>query len=150
MRTLIVGIGALGGIISARLIAAGDRVWMATRTPEAAAKLMASGLRVNGTAGALFVDTAEVRPLADYFSADAFDLIVLATKARDAIEVAPKLSEMLAPGGTLLPIQNGGVSQMLADQLGEERVLACFVEEHEVGQLFGHGHRLWPPTCSSE
>ncbi|MBV8586269.1 MAG: NAD(P)-binding domain-containing protein, partial [Verrucomicrobia bacterium] len=123
MRTLIVGIGALGGIISARLIAAGDRVWMATRTSEAAAKLMASGLRVNGTAGALFVDTAEVRPLADYFSADAFDLIVLATKARDAIEAAPKLSEMLAPGGTLLPIQNGGVSQMLADQLGVERVL---------------------------
>jgi 2-dehydropantoate 2-reductase len=123
MRTLIVGIGALGGIISARLIAAGDRVWMATRTPEAAAKLRASGLQVTGIGDAVSVNPTEVRPLADYFAADSFDLIVLATKASDAIEAVPKLSEMLAPGSTLLPIQNGGVSQMLVDLLGEERVL---------------------------
>ena len=122
-RTLIVGIGALGGIISARLIAAGDRLCMATRTPEAAAKLKVCGLRVTGIGGAVSVDPTEVHPLADYFAADPFDLIVLATKARDAIEAAHKLSEMLVPGGSLLPIQNGGVSQLLADQLGEERVL---------------------------
>jgi 2-dehydropantoate 2-reductase len=29
------------------------------------------------------------------------------------------LSGLLEPGGTLLPIQNGGVPQMLGDRLGE-------------------------------
>ena len=58
------------------------------------------------------------RPLDEYLTGR-FDLIVLATKAHDTIEVASKLSGLLEPDGTLLPIQNGGVPQMLGDRLGE-------------------------------
>lgn len=65
------------------------------------------------------VETVEVAPIDEYLTGSRFDLIVLATKAHDAIEVAPKLSGLLEPGGTLLPIQNGGVPQMLGDRLGE-------------------------------
>ena len=54
---------------------------------------------------------------------DKFDLIVLATKAHDALEIAPLLSTLLTPGGTLLCIQNGGVSQILSDRLGSDVVL---------------------------
>src|SRR5437588_664800 len=36
VRTLIVGIGALGGTIATRAMAAGLPVWLATRTPESA------------------------------------------------------------------------------------------------------------------
>jgi ketopantoate reductase len=46
MRTLIVGVGALGGLVAARLRAAGSPVWLATRDAESAARLKASGLRV--------------------------------------------------------------------------------------------------------
>jgi 2-dehydropantoate 2-reductase len=119
MRTLIVGIGALGGLIAARLRAAGSPVWLATRSAESAAKLNASGLRLTGVGGAVSVETVEVAPLDEYLTGSRFDLIVLATKAHDAIEVASKLSGLLEPGGTLLPIQNGGVPQMLGDRLGE-------------------------------
>jgi 2-dehydropantoate 2-reductase len=48
MRTLIVGIGALGGLIAARLRAAGAPVWLATRNDESAARLKEYGLRVTG------------------------------------------------------------------------------------------------------
>ncbi len=44
MRTLIVGVGALGGLVAARLRATGSPVWLATRNAESAAKLKASGL----------------------------------------------------------------------------------------------------------
>jgi 2-dehydropantoate 2-reductase len=71
----------------------------------------------------LFIEAGEVAPLAEYSVPEAFDLIVLATKAQDAIDVAPSLMPLLAPGGTLLPIQNGGVAQMLASRLGDECVL---------------------------
>ena len=37
--------------------------------------------------------------------------------------MAPSLVRLLAPGGTLLPVQNGGVPQMLASRLGDECVL---------------------------
>lgn len=123
MRTLIVGVGALGGLVAARLRATGSPVWLATRNAESAAKLKASGLRVTGVGGALSVEVPEVAPVDEYRTGDAFDLIVLATKANDAIEVAPGLSRLLEPGGTLLPIQNGGVAQTLADRLGDGRVL---------------------------
>jgi 2-dehydropantoate 2-reductase len=71
----------------------------------------------------LSTEAGEVAPLAEYSVPGAFDLIVLATKAQDALDVAPSLVRLLAPGGTLLPIQNGGVPQMLASRLGERCVL---------------------------
>jgi 2-dehydropantoate 2-reductase len=119
MKTLIVGAGALGGIIGARLLAAGASVSLATRNATSAEEIKASGLRVTGIGGDLSIETGEVAPLADYSVSGSFDLIVLATKAQDAIDVAPSLVRLLAPGGTLLPVHNGGVAQILARQLGD-------------------------------
>jgi 2-dehydropantoate 2-reductase len=123
MKTLIVGAGALGGIIGARLLAAGASVSLATRSAAAAEEIKASGLRITGIGGDLCTAAGEVASLAEYSVPGIFDVIVLATKAQDAIDVAPSLVRLLAPGGTLLPIQNGGVPQMLASRLGERYVL---------------------------
>ena len=117
MKTLVVGIGALGGLIAARLRAAGSPVWLATRNAAQADRLRGSGLRVTG-AGAVTVQATAIAPLDAYAADNGFDLVVLATKANDAIEAAPKLSRLLGPNATLLPIQNGGVPQMLAQRLG--------------------------------
>src|SRR5262249_42076056 len=118
MKTLIIGIGALGGLIAARLRAAGAPVWLAARDAEQADRLRASGLRVTGVGGAVAVQATAIAPLDAYGADDRFDLVVLATKAHDAIEAAPKLSLLLGQNATLLPIQNGGVPQMLAERLG--------------------------------
>jgi 2-dehydropantoate 2-reductase len=123
MRTLIVGAGALGGVIATRLAAAGASVCVATRTAEAAAQLASSGLTVTGVGGAARVRAQEVAPLRSYDPARAFDLGVLATKAHDAIVAAPQCAALLGEGGTLLPIQNGGVAEVLAERLGDVRVL---------------------------
>jgi 2-dehydropantoate 2-reductase len=123
MRTLIVGVGALGGVIAARLRAAGAEVWLATRTAEAAARLESTGLCVTGVGGAVRVGGAGVAPLDAYGPADPFDLVLLATKAGDAVAAAPRLPALLGPDGTLLPIQNGGVAQLLAERLRDPRVL---------------------------
>jgi 2-dehydropantoate 2-reductase len=68
MRTLIVGIGALSGLIAARLRAAGSPVWLATRNAESAARPKASGLQVTGVGGAVSVETVEVAPLDEYLT----------------------------------------------------------------------------------
>src|SRR5260370_4803133 len=118
MKTLIIGMGALGGMIAARVRAAGLPVWIATRDAEQADRLRASGLRVTGMGSAVNVQATAIAPLDAYAAHDGFELVVLATKAHDAIEAAPKLSLLLGPNATLLPIQNGGVPQMLGDRLG--------------------------------
>ena len=123
MKTLVVGAGALGGIIGARLLAVGASVSLATRNATSAEEIKASGLRVTGIGGDLYTAAGEVTSLAEYSVPGTFDLIVLATKAQDAIDVAPSLVRLLAPGGTLLPIQNGGVPLTLASRLGERYVL---------------------------
>lgn len=121
MRTLIVGMGALGGTIATRAVDARMPVWLATRTAESARLLRSSGLRVSGIGGVAVASEVHVAALEEY--QDKFDLIVLATKAHDALEIAPFLSTLLTPGGTLLCIQNGGVSQILSDRLGSDVVL---------------------------
>lgn len=122
-KILVVGAGALGGIIAARLRASGHTVWIATKDAQAAARLKATGLHVSGVGGAVSVELAEIAPLDAYRESNAFDLVVLATKAREAMLVAPELVGMLGAGGVLLPIQNGGVAQALADCLGQDRIL---------------------------
>src|ERR1041384_7544262 len=126
MQILIVGIGALGGTIPARALRAGLPVRLAARNTESAEVLRRSGLRVSGIGGEVRADAIDVAAIEDYGKRGQFDLILLATKAQDTLEVAPRALRLLAPGGVMLPIQNGGVARMLADGLGEGRILGGF------------------------
>lgn len=134
---MIVGVGAIGGVVAARMRASGAPVYLATRSVESAAALRSSGLSVNGVGGSVSVPADHVAPLASYLDADPFDLIVLATKARDAVDAAPSLVTMLRDQGTLLPIQNGGVAQWLAERHG-----ACVL-----GGLSNLGATMLAPGC---
>jgi len=122
MRILIVGIGALGGTIATRALSAGVEVCLATRT-EASAKILRSGLKVSGVGGEASAVPARVAVIEAYEPLEKFDLILLATKAHDALASAPALTHLLTPRGILLPIQNGAVAQMLADSHGCGRVI---------------------------
>jgi 2-dehydropantoate 2-reductase len=123
MRILIVGIGALGGVIATRLRAAGIPVHLAVRSPDSAARLKAVGLTVTGAGGEVSAIAEAVEPLDAYVGGAPFDLIVLATKAQDALAAAAVLPGMLADDGALLLIQNGFVAQMIADRLKDPRVV---------------------------
>src|SRR3954471_2989093 len=121
MRTLIVGLGALGGTIATRALAAGMPVSLAARTAASASLLRSRGLRVSGVGGAAAAGRIQVKALEEY--REKFDLILLATKAHEALEISPLLATLLAPAGTLLSIQNGGVSQLLFERLGGKALL---------------------------
>jgi 2-dehydropantoate 2-reductase len=126
MQILIVGIGALGGTIAAHAIRTGLSVRLAARNTDSAKALRRSGLRVSGIGGEVRAHAIDVAAIEDYGNGDQFDLILLATKAQDTLEVAPRVLLLLAPGGVMLPIQNGGVARVLADGLGEDRILGGF------------------------
>jgi len=123
MRTLVVGIGALGGTVAARALSNGMPVWLATRNAASARALRGSGLKVSGVGGTAEASVVPVAAIEEYRKTDKFELILLATKAHDALEIAPFLSSLLISNGTILPIQNGGVSQILAERLGGRVVL---------------------------
>src|SRR2546423_12309631 len=118
---LIVGIGALGGTIAARGIRTGLPVRLAARNTDSAEELRRSGLRVSGIGGEVRADVIDIAAIEDYGKGYQFDLILLATKAQDTLEVAPRVLRLLAPGGGMLPIQNGGGGRGGAGGFGEDR-----------------------------
>src|SRR2546425_4704556 len=123
MQMLIVGIGALGGTIAARALRTGLPVQLAARNTESAEVLRRSGLRVSGIGGEVRADVIDIAAVEDYGKGDQFDLILLATKAQDTLEVAPRVLRLLAPGGVMLPIQNGGGARGVSGGVGGDKSL---------------------------
>src|SRR5262249_62048988 len=89
LRTLIIGAGALGGLIGARLAATGAQVSFAVRDRASAERLRQAGFRVSGVGGPVIVPASEVTALDEVQAAPELDLVVLATQAPDAMETPP-------------------------------------------------------------
>lgn len=103
MRIAIVGAGAVGGYLAAKLAAAGAQVELVARGPQLEA-IRASGLRVTGA------ETLVARPRAAASIADLApcDLLVTAVKAYAIPAIAPDIARALdSGGGTWLCAVNG-------------------------------------------
>jgi 2-dehydropantoate 2-reductase len=79
MRTWIIGAGALGGLIGARLAATGARVSFAVRDRASAERLRQAGFRVSGVGGPVTVAAPDVAALDEVPVRPEADLVVLAT-----------------------------------------------------------------------
>jgi len=104
MKIAIAGLGAIGGLLAARLAAAGHTVSALARGATLAA-LREHGVRVRSAGGA---ETAQ--PIAASDSAAALgpqDLVVIALKGPALIDVATTLAPLLGPQTLVLPAMNG-------------------------------------------
>jgi len=110
-RILIVGVGALGGTIATRALNAGVSVFMAVRNDEMARSLRFSGLRISGAGAPIIVPAVKIATIEQYRGIEKFNFILLATKAHEALELAPQLLDLLQPAGAIVSLQNGCVRQ---------------------------------------
>jgi 2-dehydropantoate 2-reductase len=123
MRTLIVGAGATGGFFGGRLAQIGRDVTFLVR-PARAEKLRRDGLEIisphgDATIHANLITAAELRA-----RPQAFDLIILATKAYALKRALDDLAPAVGPGTTILPLLNGMRQlDMLDARFGVERVI---------------------------
>ncbi len=126
-RVLIIGGGAIGGFLAARLARARVQVALAGRPKTAAAARAQGGVRLVETDGRDEVVPLDVYPsIAEALAqAQPFDLFILAVKAYHTEEAA---QEVLAAGGDgvpLLSMQNGvGNEETLARVLPTSPILA--------------------------
>jgi len=104
MKIAIVGLGAIGGLLAARLAAAGHTVCALARGATLAA-LREHGVRVRSAGGA---ETAQRIAASDSAAAlGPQDLVVIALKGPALNEVAPTLAPLLGPETLVLPAMNG-------------------------------------------
>ncbi|MGH8137533.1 MAG: 2-dehydropantoate 2-reductase [Steroidobacteraceae bacterium] len=156
MKIAIIGVGAIGGYVGARLALAGEDVTFIARGANLEA-LQARGIRLimaDGTEQHL----PQVQATADYAAAGPQDLVILAMKAHQVEAVAPEVPKLLGPDTVVVPMQNGipywyfygypgalaGTRVQSVDPQGligshipAERVIGCVV--YPAAELVAHG-----------
>lgn len=121
---VIWGAGAIGGTIGAYWARAGIDVLLVDREEEHVNACQRSGLSIEGP-----VDTFKVLVPATTPQRlqGQFTRIVLAVKAHHTAEALEALAPHLAEEGYVLSAQNGLNEIEIADQIGEDRTMGCFV-----------------------
>jgi 2-dehydropantoate 2-reductase len=104
MKICVVGAGAIGGLLGARLARAGEEVTLVARGPQLAA-LQASGLRFIEEDGSEF--TVSPRAVPTIRDAGPQDLIILGMKAHQVAAVVPDLPAACHSQTIILTAQNG-------------------------------------------
>jgi ketopantoate reductase/2-keto-4-pentenoate hydratase/2-oxohepta-3-ene-1,7-dioic acid hydratase in catechol pathway len=104
MRVCVVGAGAIGGLVAARLALAGNEVTIIDLGAHLAA-IKANGLKLEWHDGK--VETARVKAVEKASEAGKQDLVVLAVKAHYLDQIARDIDHLLDAETMVLTVQNG-------------------------------------------
>ncbi len=105
MRIAIIGAGAIGGLVGARLALAGESVTFLVRGANLQA-IRSDGIALIEADGQRRV-ARNVIATADYREAGPHDIVVLAVKAHQVESVADDLPQLLGPDSVVVTMQNG-------------------------------------------
>lgn len=105
MKVCIVGAGAIGGYIGAKLAQAGTDVTLIARGAHLEA-MQTQGLKLQSADGAETV-IKEVTAMQDISQAGAHDVVILALKAHSVAKVASALPALYGPETVVVTAQNG-------------------------------------------
>jgi 2-dehydropantoate 2-reductase len=105
MKVAVIGAGAIGGLVGARLAAAGEDVTFMVRGANLEA-IRAKGVKLVERDGAEQV-VRDVRATSDYAEAGPQDLVVLAVKAHQVGSVAADVPRLFGPDTMVVTMQNG-------------------------------------------
>jgi 2-dehydropantoate 2-reductase len=124
MTTLIWGAGAIGGVIGAYLARAGHAVHMVDIVADHVEAMRTTGLRIEGPVE----EFTQVLPASIPGElTGTFDRIVLAVKAHHTAGALEQLLPHLSETGYVVSAQNGLNERVIAERIGAERTLGCFV-----------------------
>jgi 2-dehydropantoate 2-reductase len=127
MRIIIEGIGGVGGVLAARIIASGHRPLLITGNPAITDAMNTHGIRAITPEGELMVPAAALTSLKEVKTPDGFDVALLVMKAGQVTEAAEKTLPLLAPEGYVVTLQNGIVEDRVAEIVGKRRIVSGIV-----------------------
>lgn len=125
MKFTVIGAGAIGGTIGARLARAGHEVLLCDADPAHVAAVNARGLQIVGPVEEFTVPVPAITP--EELPVPLTGVVLVAVKTQHTTSVADLLRGRVAGDTTVVSVQNGLTFDVLADAVGRERVLACFV-----------------------
>jgi 2-dehydropantoate 2-reductase len=121
---VVVGSGAIGGIVGARLARDGHSVLFCDRDSEHIASMNERGLAIEGPVEEFAVPARAVLP-ADL--PDRLEVVLLAVKAHDTTSAIAQVAPRLTDAGFVVSLQNGLNEPAIAAAVGPERTVGAFV-----------------------
>jgi 2-dehydropantoate 2-reductase len=126
LRLLVVGAGAIGGVLTASLLASGHHADVLTTNANIANALRRDGFRVTGKsrvgrarAAGVYTRPAETEGRYDY--------VLLATQPPQVEDAAAQIAPLVSPDGRVVCFQNGLCEVRVARAVGRERVVGAVV-----------------------
>jgi len=120
MKITVVGPGALGCLVGASLVKAGEEVWLLDKVPERAKKLNNNGIKVEG----LSEFHAKVKATCEAKEIGVSELAVICVKSYDTEEAIKETRPVIGENTLLLTLQNGlGNEETIAEIIGQEKVI---------------------------
>ncbi len=125
-RVVLVGGGAIGGIVATRLVRAGHTLQVIDTDADHVARLRDPGLLVEG-------DHDDAPTRLDARTPDAVDveepvdLLLLAVRSQHTAAALTPWVQHLAADGDVVSLQNGLNEEHIADAVGSDRVIGCVV-----------------------
>ena len=121
MKIVVVGPGAMGGLLAAFLSKSGEEIWVLDKDKERAEKIGQQGISVEGISGSWHAKVKATAKAADIGSAE---LVVICVKAYDTKEAASGVKPLVSEKTRVLTLQNGiGNIEIIAELLGQEKVI---------------------------
>jgi 2-dehydropantoate 2-reductase len=124
VRYVVVGAGAIGGTIGARLARDGHDVLLCDADDEHVAAVNADGLAIEGPVEEF---TVRVPAVGAGELPDGLGAVLLAVKAQHTEAALDAIEPRLAPDGFVVSLQNGVNEPAIAARVGEERTVGAFV-----------------------
>lgn len=121
---LVWGAGAIGGTLGAGLARAGHDVVMVDAVLEHVNAINERGLEITGP---IFQDVIRVPAFTPQSVKGEYRRIVLAVKALHTRDAAESLRSHLSPDGYVVSAQNGLNEATIAEVVGQDRTVGCFV-----------------------
>jgi 2-dehydropantoate 2-reductase len=124
MEYVVVGAGAIGGTIGARLARDGHDVVLCDADPEHVAAINERGLTIEGPVEQF---TTRVPAVSAGELPDGLGAVLLAVKAQHTGDALAAIAPLLAPDGFVVSLQNGVNEPVIAAAIGEARTVGAFV-----------------------
>ena len=124
MTITVYGAGAIGGTTGAALARAGHDVLLVDRAAPHVEAINAHGITIERRDGATTTRVPAVTPVG--LGRDLV-LVLLAVKSHHTADALRELAPRLAPGGTIVSLQNGLGEEQIAAAVGADRTVGCLV-----------------------
>jgi 2-dehydropantoate 2-reductase len=127
MNITVVGAGAIGGVIGAYLVKEGIEVTLCDINEDHVKQINGYGLQIDGPLEHFVSSAKAVTPKELLSEGKYIDILYLCVKAQHTVEALTPLMPLLTKDSMVVSLQNGLNELKIAELVGQERTIGCFV-----------------------